>query len=255
VFIQSFEVSNLLQLNQVTDVRLVQLIDADDVNADGSLSLVAPYAQPYDFVVSGDPRTFADLLTPAGLDFVRTYADGVGPWKPYLLKTRIYDPNGDGVAEDRNGDGSVDIKDREIVGDTGVIAAAHRAGLLVHAFTFRDDASLYGFRDPISEYQAFFRLGLDGLFSDYTDTAVASRARLHQVGNVYAIEPLRQDSKGFRARVFTDGGKPVLVESSPTLGPTASWTSILELAPVVPVIEVDLPLSGGTAGYYRLRVP
>ena len=37
---------------QVTDVKLVQLIDADDVKPDGSMSLVAPYAQPYDFVVS-----------------------------------------------------------------------------------------------------------------------------------------------------------------------------------------------------------
>ncbi|MBL9167671.1 MAG: esterase-like activity of phytase family protein [Verrucomicrobiales bacterium] len=255
VYIQSFEVSNLRQLNQMTEVRLVQLIDADDVNADGSLSLVAPYAQPYDFVISGDPRTFADLLTPAGLDFVRTYADGVGPWKPYLLKTRIYDPNGDGMAEDRNGDGTVDIKDREIVGDTGVIAAAHRAGLVVHAFTFRDDASLYGFRDPISEYQAFFRLGVDGLFSDYTDTGVASRARLHQVGNVLAIEPLGHSPKGLRARVFTEGGKPVLIESSTTLAPTASWSSVMEVAPTMPVWELDLPLSGGSAGYYRLRVP
>ena len=74
------------KLNQLTDVKLVQLIDADDVKPDGSMSLVAPYAQPYDFVVSGDPRTFADLLTPAGLEFVNDYADGVGPWKPYLLR-------------------------------------------------------------------------------------------------------------------------------------------------------------------------
>ncbi|MBC8088495.1 MAG: glycerophosphodiester phosphodiesterase, partial [Phycisphaerae bacterium] len=84
VFIQSFEVSNLQYLNSVTDMRLVQLIDADDVNADGSMSLVAPYRQPYDFVVNGDSRTFADLLTASGLGFVKSYADGVGPWKPYL---------------------------------------------------------------------------------------------------------------------------------------------------------------------------
>lgn len=154
-----------------------------------------------------------------------------------------------------DGDGTVDIKDREIVSDTGVIAAAHRAGLVVHAFTFRDDASLYGFQDPISEYQAFFRLGVDGLFSDYSDTAVASRARLDQVGNVFAIEFLSLNPKGLRARVFTDGGKPALIESSTTLGPTASWTSVLEVAPAMPVWEVDLPLSGGSAGYYRLRVP
>ena len=176
VFIQSFEVSNLQELNQVTDVKLVQLIDADDVKPDGSISLVAPYAQPYDFVVSGDPRTFADLLTPAGLDFVNDYADGIGPWKPYLLRTRIYDPNHDGVADDRNLDGVVTINDREVVGDTGVIATAHAAGLVVHGFTFRNDASQYGFSDPITEYKAYYAIGIDGVFSDFPDTALQAQA-------------------------------------------------------------------------------
>ena len=178
VFIQSFEVSNLQELNTLTQVRLVQLIDADDVNPDGSMSLVAPYAQPYDFVVSGDTRTFADLLTPAGLDFVNDYADGVGPWKPYLFKTKIYDPNGDSVADDRNGDGLVNIRDREVVGDTGVVAAAHAAGLVVHAFTFRNDASLYGFTNPIDEYRAYYNIGVDGVFSDFVDTARAAISNL-----------------------------------------------------------------------------
>jgi len=176
VFIQSFEVSNLQRLNLMTDVRLVQLIDADDVKPDGSMSLVAPYAQPYDFVVSGDPRTFADLLTPAGLDFVNDYADGIGPWKPYLLRTRIFDPNHDGVADDRNLDGLVTINDREVVGDTGVIAAAHAAGLVVHGFTFRNDASQYGFSDPITEYKAYYAIGIDGVFSDFPDTALQAQA-------------------------------------------------------------------------------
>jgi glycerophosphoryl diester phosphodiesterase len=66
VFIQSFEVSNLQYLRTKTKIKLVQLIDADDVNADGSMSLVAPYRQPYDFVVKGDARLFSDLLTSAG---------------------------------------------------------------------------------------------------------------------------------------------------------------------------------------------
>jgi len=41
VFIQSFEVSNLQALNQITDLKLVQLIDANDVNPDGSMELSA----------------------------------------------------------------------------------------------------------------------------------------------------------------------------------------------------------------------
>ncbi len=171
VFIQSFEVSNLQYLHTKTSIRLIQLVDADDVNADGSMSLVAPYRQPYDFVVKGDPRLFSDLLTSAGLDFVKTYAHGVGPWKPYLVKT---------VADnvDRNGDGRITINDRRVDGSTGVIELAHQKGLMVHAYTFRNDASGYGFTDPKAEMAYYFGLGLDGLFTDFPVTGVAARAEL-----------------------------------------------------------------------------
>jgi glycerophosphoryl diester phosphodiesterase len=168
VFIQSFEVSNLIYLNLKTNIRLVQLIDADDVNADGSISLVAPYRQPYDFVVSGDARTFADLLTEEGLDFVRTYADGIGPWKPYLVKTVD-----DGI--DRNGDGKLTINDRRVEGSTGVLEMAHEKGLQVHTWTFRNDASGYGFTDPKEEMTYYFDLGVDGLFTDFPDTGISAR--------------------------------------------------------------------------------
>lgn len=171
VFIQSFEVSNLQYLNGRTNIRLVQLIDADDVNADGSMSLVAPYRQPYDFVVKGDPRTFADLLTATGLDFVKTYADAVGPWKPYLVKTV-----NDGV--ERTGNTTLTINDRRVDGSTGVVELAHQKGLLVHTWTFRNDASGYGFADPQKEMEYYFRLGVDGLFTDFPGTGVAERNAL-----------------------------------------------------------------------------
>lgn len=180
VFIQSFEVANLKQLNTLTNVKLVQLVDADDVNPDGTLSLVAPFHKPYDFVVAGDSRTFADLVTPAGLTAIATYADGVGPWKPYLLKTVIFDPNNDGIADDRNLDGVVNGMDRVVVGDTGVVGAAHARGLQVHTWTFRNDASLLGFSDPTAEYQAYYALGVDGVFSDFPDTAVAAIPEPHE---------------------------------------------------------------------------
>jgi glycerophosphoryl diester phosphodiesterase len=171
VFIQSFEVGNLRELNARTNVRLIQLIGASDVHPDGTLQLMPPSDRPYDFTVAGDRRTFADLLTADGLRFVAEYADGIGPWKPYLLKTRIHDRNTDGVADDLNGDGVVDLRDREVVGDTGVIAAAHAAGLLVHGFTFRNDTGLYGFSTATLEYQAYYALGIDGVFTDFPDTA------------------------------------------------------------------------------------
>ena len=171
VFIQSFEVANLQYLNTKTNIKLIQLVDADDVNADGSMSLVAPYRQPYDFVVSGDPRLFSDLLTSAGLDFVKTYADGVGPWKPYLVKT---------VADnvERTGDSTITINDRRVDGSTGVIELAHAKGLRVHTWTFRNDASGYGFADPKAEMQYYMRLGVDGVFTDFPITGVDARSGL-----------------------------------------------------------------------------
>lgn len=171
VFIQSFEVANLQYLNTKTEIRLVQLIDADDVNADGSMSLVAPYRQPYDFVVAGDPRLFSDLLTDAGLSFVKTYADAIGPWKPYLLKTVA-----DGV--ERTGDTTININDRRVDGTTGVIERAHAKGLRVHTWTFRDDASGYGYKEPKLEMQAYFKLGIDGVFTDFPATGVSARSGL-----------------------------------------------------------------------------
>lgn len=167
VFIQSFEVSNLQYLNSKTDIKLVQLIDADDVKDDGSMSLVAPYHKPYDFVVKGDSRSFGDLVKPAGLDFIKTYADAVGPWKPYLVKTV-----NDGV--ERSGDSSLTLNDRRVDGSTGVIENAHARGLLVHTWTFRNDASGYGFKDPKAEMEYYMKLGVDGVFTDFPATGVAA---------------------------------------------------------------------------------
>lgn len=56
---------------------------------------------------------------------------------------------------------------------------AHRAGLLVHPFTFRNEASRMapGFGgSAVSEYLRLYELGVDGVFSDFADTAVAARA-------------------------------------------------------------------------------
>ncbi len=172
VFIQSFEVANLQYLNTKTSIKLVQLVDADDVKADGSMSLVAPYRQPYDFVVSGDARLYSDLLSATGLDFVKTYADAIGPWKPYLVTTVD-----DGV--ERSGDATLTINDRRVDGSTGVIEAAHARGLLVHTWTFRNDASGYGFADPKAEMQYYMKLGIDGVFTDFPATGVAAVSGLN----------------------------------------------------------------------------
>ena len=116
VFIQSFEQSNLKALRRMTPVRLVQLVDANDVNPDGSLDYTAPFDRPYDWTVSGDPRllarTFAFFATDEGLREIRTYADGIGPWKRYIVSTAAADLDGDGVVGDENGDGVINEADR-----------------------------------------------------------------------------------------------------------------------------------------------
>lgn len=179
VFIQSFEVANLRRLNALTRVRLVQLIDANDVRLDGTID--SDNYGPYDFKVSGDPRTYADLVTPAGLAEIATYADGVGPWKRYIVGARATDADGDGSADDVNGDGAVNDADRTALPPSDLVRDAHAEGLFVHTWTFRNEARYlaadYG-DDPVHEYLQFYCLGVDGLFSDFPDTAVTSRELL-----------------------------------------------------------------------------
>lgn len=178
VFIQSFEPGSLKTLRARTSVRLVQLVDADDVNLDGSVALDKPYDRPYDWTVAGDPRLFKDMLTPAGLAEVRTYADGIGPWKVYLMSSSGTDRNGDGKADDVNGDGQVNEADRTLLPPTEVVANAHKLGLLVHPYTFRNEAKRLASNyqgNPVKEYLKFYELGVDGLFTDFADTAVAAR--------------------------------------------------------------------------------
>lgn len=178
VFIQSFEQANLKYLRTKTSVRLVQLIDADGVAADGKITYAPPFDRPYDWAVSGRSGTFGDLVTPAGLAEVRTYADGIGPWKPYLISSACVAVV-NGACQDVNGDGLVNEADRRLLPPTKVVADAHAQGLLVHPFTFRNEQARLA-RDyksvPVNEYLTFYELGVDGLFSDFADTAVLARS-------------------------------------------------------------------------------
>jgi glycerophosphoryl diester phosphodiesterase len=188
VFIQSFEQSNLKQLNKMTPVPLVQLVDANDVNPDGTLDYTAPFDRPYDWTASGDPRllarTFGFFATNAGLREIATYADGIGPWKRYIVSSKAVDSNGDGVVGDENGDGNVDEADRQALPPTDLIRRAHQHGLLIHTWTFRNESKrlLADYADrPVDEYLQFYELGIDGVFSDFADTALTAR-RLFELG-------------------------------------------------------------------------
>jgi glycerophosphoryl diester phosphodiesterase len=156
VFIQSFEVSNLMDLDGMTHVRLVQLVD--EVGA------------PYDLIAAGDPRTYADLITRKGLAEIAGYANGIGPNKNLI------------VPRDQ---------ENRLKKPTSLVRRAHESGLVVHAFTFRNENFflpadyqrgdpespffLQAYGDAPAEYRLFYRLGVDGVFSDNPDTAVAVR--------------------------------------------------------------------------------
>lgn len=171
VFIQSFEQANLKALSKKTKVRLIQLVDADDVNADGSLAYNAPFDRPYDWTASGKPellaRTFDWFTTDEGLDDIATYAYGIGPWKRYIVST-INDGSVSGPGEAA----------RVLAEPTDLIERAHSRGIKVHTWTFRNEqrrlANDYA-GNPINEYLQFYRLGIDGVFSDFTDTAIVAR--------------------------------------------------------------------------------
>jgi glycerophosphoryl diester phosphodiesterase len=73
------------------------------------------------------------------------------------------------------------------LGEPGpLVDDAHAAGLAVHAFTFRDENVFLptdlrrgpgdaGRGDGLAECVAFFEAGVDGVFADHPDTAVAAR--------------------------------------------------------------------------------
>jgi glycerophosphoryl diester phosphodiesterase len=193
VFIQSFETANLKQLNELIDVPLVQLFG--DVNE-----------KPYDFVVKGDARTYGDLTSPEELTNIAEYADGIGPFKRLIVPAQTVDENGDGKPDDLNGDGQISDADRRLQAPTSLVDDAHAANLLVHPYTFRNEdfflAQDYN-GNPEQEYEQFFRLGIDGLFSDNPDTAFAVRNRI-----ACNTQAPRYRQTGRSQRVWVPGGSP-----------------------------------------------
>jgi glycerophosphoryl diester phosphodiesterase len=154
VVLQSFETANLVELAKKTDLPIAQLIDCSGA--------------PYDLVAAGDRRTYADLVTRTGLKQISRYADIVGFCKNVMIP--------------RGSDGS-------LLRPTAVISDAHRAGLTVHGWTFRQENQFLPteFRrgtdpkapgDMAGEVRAFLNAGMDGFFTDDPDVGVdAARNR------------------------------------------------------------------------------
>ena len=146
IFIQSFEVENLKQLKELTDLPLIQLLDDKRM-------------QPYDFVGKSD-CTYGDLTAPKELAIIAEYAKGIGSYK------RLIVPMGE---------------HKKLKSATSLIQDAQAVGLKVHAWTFRNEdqylAADYK-TNPKAEYEQFFELGLDGVFSDFPDLAVNVRNQI-----------------------------------------------------------------------------
>ena len=145
VFIQSFEVGNLIALSSRTSLRLIQLVDADGGPAD----------RP--------ETTYAEILADEGLKSVARYAAGIGPAKDLIIRRTLL--------------GALD-------GSTGLVPRCHAAGLDVHPWTFRAENFFLplGLRNGINprstgdlaeEIRLFLAEGIDGLFCDFPGIARA----------------------------------------------------------------------------------
>ncbi len=96
------------------------------------------------------------LLTAEGLQQLAATVDGIGPYIGYVI--RIAEVDGRAVS-------------------TGLVSAAHAAGLKVHPWTFRADQLAPGF-DSLDEMIRWFveELQIDGVFTDFPDIARAAVA-------------------------------------------------------------------------------
>jgi glycerophosphoryl diester phosphodiesterase len=153
IFVQSFETTNLGQLRKLgLKTQAVQLLSATGA--------------PYDLIAAGDPRTYADLITPKGLAVIAQYAQGLGPDKSLIIPRAA---------------------DNSLSKPTSLVDDAHAKGLLVHPYTFRAENTFLpkdyqigtdpnDFGRAIDEQIAFLETGIDGLFTDEADIGVFARS-------------------------------------------------------------------------------
>ena len=156
VFLQSFESANLQYLHARTQLPLVQLLDDGALEFDaGGTRIVRLRVGQFGDGRGGEP--------PTSLEDVAKYANAIGPWKRQILR---------------------DVGAPTLL-QTTLIDQAHAAGLRVHTYTFRNEPATLAPQyagDPSREYRQFFELGIDGVFSDFADTALAARSAFKGTG-------------------------------------------------------------------------
>ncbi|MFJ4921642.1 glycerophosphodiester phosphodiesterase [Streptomyces sp. NPDC088725] len=153
VFLQSFEPDSMRRMARLVDAPRVVLLDAAGTT-------------PWDFKVAGDPRTVDDLVTPKGLAWLASFAQGIGPTLDLI------------IPRDASG---------RLTEPTTLVRDAHAEGLLLHPYTMRNentflpadfrrgsDPNAYG--DAFGAFKAYFETGIDGIFTDNADTGLLARA-------------------------------------------------------------------------------
>jgi glycerophosphoryl diester phosphodiesterase len=135
VFLQCFDDQTLQQVRGQlkTPLPMIQLIGENSWGEDSAVD--------YDY-----------LRTPAGLDYVASYAQGIGPFLPHIYLGR----NALGVT-----------RLSTLVND------AQTRGLQVHPYTFRRDELPAGIESFTELLDIFIRqAGVDGLFTDFPDLVI-----------------------------------------------------------------------------------
>ena len=138
VFLQSFEAESLRKLAE-TELPLVFLLGTQD--------------------------HWLHYTTPDGLAEVATFAQAIGPAKSLVIPTD---------------------EDGTLGEPTDLVENAHAAGLLVHPYTFRSenhflpvdlrsDGERGDYGGFAAEYEAFFEVGVDGVFTDFSRHAFLVR--------------------------------------------------------------------------------
>lgn len=132
VYLQCFDDATLIALKSRTALPLIQLIGDNSWGEDGAVDYDA-------------------MRTAEGIARVASYARGIGPWIPQVIKH-----SEDGLQP------------------TGLSALARNHNLLVHPYTVRRDELPEGVGSVNALHHALFDLArVDGLFTDFPDLTVA----------------------------------------------------------------------------------
>jgi glycerophosphoryl diester phosphodiesterase len=171
VYIQSFEVSNLIELK--TSIMPAAGVDLPLVQLFGDIASTGPYDFRWNALHGVDMEAvYGGLASVAGgigantryealasepaLEWMKAhYASGIGPWKGSVLP----------------GEGSSSLP---------FLSHALRIGLVVHPYTLRAEAQFLASVDGtpqtvIDEAVQLYRLGVQGFFIDQPDLGVAAR--------------------------------------------------------------------------------